>query len=337
MNPTRMAGGSSRATFSASRQDGLSLVELMVAMTIGLVVTLALISAYLSAMKTSRVSEVQARMNEDAQAALEILAQHIRMAGNNPVQPGRPSTAPRNPAFGVNDFAIRGCDGGFSNVSTATSIANLTCASPGAGVPGALAVSYEADQFNTLPLSNGVTPTDCMGNGLTALTDTGVAMSSYQSAGATQTVSTNVTYYVADNRFYVATPTGTTVPSLYCRGSGGGSGQPMVENIEDLTFDFGLGPATGDLDNVNGYLDAAGISSAGALAALTNDAARWARVMTVRVCVVVRSESAVAENASSSQYVGCDGSLVSNINDRRLRRAYSTTVVLRNRINAANF
>ena len=62
------------------------------------------------------------------------------------------------------------------------------------------------------------------------------------------------------------------------------------------------------------------------------DTARWAKVLTVRVCVIARSENQVVPDASSAQYLDCDGTLVTTPPDLRLRRAYSTTVVLRNRM-----
>jgi type IV pilus assembly protein PilW len=65
---------------------GLSLIELMVSLTIGLIVMVTIISAYVGSADAGRMAEAQGRMNEDAQAALTILTQQLRMAGNNPKQ-----------------------------------------------------------------------------------------------------------------------------------------------------------------------------------------------------------------------------------------------------------
>jgi len=54
-------------------------------------------------------------------------------------------------------------------------------------------------------------------------------------------------------------------------------------------------------------------------------------VATVRICVLIRSEEAVAPDAASAGYTQCDGTTNSSPPDLRLRKAYSTTVVLRNR------
>ncbi|NDP60779.1 MAG: prepilin-type N-terminal cleavage/methylation domain-containing protein, partial [Oxalobacteraceae bacterium] len=68
---------------------GFSLIELMISLTIGLIITVAAFSAFMGASGASKMAEAQGRMNEDAQAALSILTQQLRMAGNNPDQPNR--------------------------------------------------------------------------------------------------------------------------------------------------------------------------------------------------------------------------------------------------------
>ena len=55
------------------RQAGLTLVELMISMAIGMIIVIAVVTAYISASRAARVAEATGRMNEDAQAALTIL------------------------------------------------------------------------------------------------------------------------------------------------------------------------------------------------------------------------------------------------------------------------
>ena len=66
---------------------GFTLIELLVSVTIGLVLMIAVASAYVGSATASKVAEAQGRMNEDATAALNILTQQIRMAGDNPRRP----------------------------------------------------------------------------------------------------------------------------------------------------------------------------------------------------------------------------------------------------------
>ena len=83
---------------------------------------------------------------------------------------------------------------------------------------------------------------------------------------------------------------------------------------------------------VAGYLTASGMATtADAAFNALSDADKWAKVATVRVCLIVRSENPVAPSSESAQYYNCSGTLTS-APDLRLRRAYTTTIVLRNRL-----
>ena len=319
----------------------------MISIAIGLVIMGAALSAYQGAATASRVAEAQSRMNEDAYAALELLSQQIRMAGANPKQANYAlSTAsnaqsnssdaqstPSNPI--TNTFSLRGCGTAFSNLKTgggvtaAANITSLICPSVAsdAAQPHALAVGYEADKFNTVPLANG-TPTDCIGNGLEEKKKKVIKITS-----ATTTAGEIVTFYEADNRFYLDTPSGSSNPSLYCFGNGDkGTPQPLVENIEDLKFTYGVAQATGNDGVVAGYLSASQIETVASMASLTSSLERWKRVVAVRICVLARSEANITNSQASSQYLDCDGVLQTNTTDLRLRRAYFATVSLRNRL-----
>ena len=103
------------------RQAGLTLVELMISMVIGMVIVLAVITAYISASRAARVAEATGRMNEDAQAALTIMTQQLRMAGANPAQPNRNTTTLHN--ILPDPLSIRGCDSTFELQATTTTAA----------------------------------------------------------------------------------------------------------------------------------------------------------------------------------------------------------------------
>jgi len=319
---------------SARAVRGLTLIELMVSLTIGLVVMLAVLSTYLGSSKASRIADAQGRMNEDAQAALNVLSQQLRMAGNNPIQANRTATAARNPLNALSDgtniydgslYVVRGCDGKFSNITTTANISLLTCAAGTSTLPDSIAVFYEADRYNTVPTATGL-PTDCLGQSLTTQTAAVTAVNGTATSAAT------ASFFVADNRFYIGTSSAIVSPSLYCKGNGNATPQPLVENVEDMQFTYGTSPITSTATQVAGYLDAASLLTQTDLAALANDATRWSHVMTVRICVLMRSDNFVLDNAVSARYTKCDGTDETNPPDLRLRRAYSTTVVLRNRL-----
>lgn len=308
----------------ATRMQGLSLVELMISIVIGLVVTVAVVSSYLGSSGATRLAEAQARMNEDGQAALTILAQQLRMAGNNPKQPNYANATPRNPITPT--FIVRGCDGSFSDI-TASGLDTLTCAAGGS--TDSIAVRYEADVYNTVPVSGQAT--DCLGQALPVLTGT---VNKWISPAIT---AANVTYTVADNRFYIGTSSFTvngaaavTPPGLYCKGNGNATPQRLVENVEDLQLLYGTAATTATTLAVNGYIDANDIAAL----VLPSDSDRWSKVVSVRICVLVRSEQPVAPDADSARYVPCFGTSNDHIAapDLYLRRTYETTVLLRNRL-----
>jgi type IV pilus assembly protein PilW len=330
---------------AASRHiQGFSLIELMVSLTIGLIIMIAAVSAYIGAAGAGKMGDAQGRMNEDAQAALNILTQQIRMAGTNLVQSNRDNAFRHNPVYSatyiggtstaygttsfttslaaLSTFAIRGCDGKFSNLATANvTLDTLTCAGSST-LPDSIAVNYEADRYNTVPTTTGGTPTDCLGNSVPIVTATFAAGTD-----------TTATYTVADNRFYIGTSTYITSPSLYCKGNGNANAQPLVENVEDMQFKYGTISATDNSTTatVAGYLDAFEVNTDANLTALPSFADQWGKVLAVRICVLVRSENPVAPDAASARYVPCFASAAVSAPDLRLRRAYTTTVVLRNR------
>ncbi len=335
-------------TSNSQRNSGFSLIELMVSLVIGMVIMIAVVSAYIGASGAGRVADAQSRMDEDAQAALNVLAANIRMAGNNPDQPNRVDNANpyasslRNPLYAApgsnftfaftapaitSTMPLRGCNTTFSNIASATIIDTLTCPA-GTSTTHSIAVSYEADQFNTM--ASGGVPTDCLGNTVPVGTVTNLPV-----IVANVSTPSLVTYTKADNRFYIANSAGTpTVPSLYCKGNGSATAQPLVENIESMQFHYGtvLASAQPVTATVAGYLYADELLTEPSLAALTDDYTRWTKVIAVRMCVVVRSEAFVTPDGVTSKYYNCDDppNLVDSP-DLRLRRAYSKTVLLRNR------
>lgn len=314
---------------------GLTLIEMMVSLAIGLVVAVGVLSAYMGSASAGKVTQAQVRMNEDAHAALAILSQHLRMTGNNPEQGNRLEATLRNPIYWpstvpatfipsssnlTTTFAVRGCDGTFTDIVSAAKPDELTCtAASNSRRPDSIAVTYEADRYNTVPASGQ--PTDCLGNALTTQTVNLTA-----SAGQL-----DVGYHVADNRFYIDRVGG--IQSLYCKGNGGNSRpQPLVENIEDLQFLYGTVHADEETNkaSIAGYLTAAEVRTHPELGALSEEQ-RWTKVKAIRICVVVRSENPVASDIASARYLRCDGKTEENPPDLRLRRAYSKTVLLRNR------
>lgn len=326
---------------SRRAQQGLSLVELMVALTIGIFLLGAVGIIYVNTTTTSRSSTLESQMNEDAAVALELLQQQIRLTGFSNVDGGGNRLFPAQ--------AIRGCDGGFAN--TAASFVDvatpplLTC-NNGNG-PDALAVRYEASLLNSQTVNDaGVQrPGNCVHEGIQPWN------------ALAEGASSATPMLLADNRYFIGNDADGT-PSLFCQGrtgAGFGIATALIPNIEDMQIQYAVTelPRVGNPvpHQVNGYANGSVASAtvpavdaltirAGTPATINN----WSRVAAVRICLLARSAAPVpagdnpigTANADGTTltpglgtYLDCNG-VSRTVTDRRLRRAYVTTIQLRN-------
>lgn len=301
-----------------SRMRGLSLVEVMVSLVIGMVVVGAVLVSYLSSGKSSRQQAAYAEMHENAQMALTLLSRDLLLAGYAQAS-GVPAVVFPTPATFSRTYtgrAVFGCDGNFDPPNKKDVSGLVTCVSPATGKPS-LEVSYEADLTNTVPVDVNNTPlipaddlpSDCKGSAIRR----------------TPTLTSAVgDYYLTRNRFYLAT--GTTGRSeLHCASStedstGGAVGaEPLVDNVEDMKIWYGEANAA-DLRQVVRYVTAGNVTD-------------WTRIVSVRICLLMRSSEAVldTELTASPKYLDCD-STEQNLPDQFLRRAYVSTTTLRNKM-----
>jgi type IV pilus assembly protein PilW len=244
------------APASSARERGVGLVEMMVALVVGLLVCSAVMVVLNESAAAGRRAIGEAQLVENATAALQTLREHLSLAGFAlPIAQGtdgRLRTA-------VPARAVFGCDGGFAD--TRASAASLVCAANDG--PDAIAIVHEANAANALMSAAG-TPLDCLGNAIAA------APSSAASAAAV--------VYVADSRLFIGRVGGSGRRELYCRGAGASAPQPLVEGIEDLQFEYGVRSASGLI-----WREAAELA-----------AADWTSVAAVRICVVAASADEVA-------------------------------------------
>ena len=177
-------------------------------------------------------------------------------------------------------------------------------------------------------------PTDCLGHALNKIKAEIPGIPAGYGSDVFSAELNDMFYFVADNRFYIDSSSATAAPSLYCQGNGiDSTAQPLVENIEDMQITYGVEIPSNQTRTVAGYLRADELLAQpdpDVLAAFTPHE-RWRKVVTVRICLLVRSEDAVVSDPASARYVNCAGTLENApSDDLRLRRTYSTTVILRN-------
>lgn len=303
---------------------GRTLVELLIAITIGIVVLGALTVVYLSTGLSGRQSNAVARMNEDAATALSFIVPQLRMAGFSLPRRTVPSISamvdgvkkslPDRYFVGA---GIRACDHGFASTTAAT-FADLSCSTAASG-PAAFALRFESadpasateTQRELLPLS-----VDCLG-------------APVQAAKYTAGVLDGTLYPLVESRFWAAPNSSSGTSDLSCAGNGGDPAavfrsQPLVQYVEDMRLRFGVAKDGQSADVVK-YLDTA--AEVDALGGSTDE--NWSRVVTVKLCLLMRSADPAPADAGS-KYIDCNGDPAQS-NDGVIRRAYLQTIALRNR------
>ncbi len=244
-------------------QYGFTLVELMIALVIGLVLLLVIGTVFVSSNQAFRVQDNNARLQESGRFALEMLGRSIKQSGNSVI----PFSGNKVLFEGV---AIGGTDGI-------------------AGAADTLTIQYEGL----------VGEQDCEGTGI----------------GASGDIIQNHFNLDVANAELQCEGSSATLPAVPPLPAAPPTGNPLLSNVEDFQVLYGIDTT---LDQ-----------SANQYVAVPAD---WSQVITARVCVLIRSEDTNIVNAGSS-FRDCNGAVVAALADRRLRRAFTSTFNLRNRIN----
>jgi type IV pilus assembly protein PilW len=188
---------------------GHTLLELVIAVALGLVVSAGAVAAYRSQLQAFRLATDAARIHEAGMNALTLMGEQIQIAGFSPADEQQSLDGP----------AVFGCTGGRPTGTEAS----LTCTSLSSRSDG-IAVRYVGDTVSTWP-STGGQVTDCLG----------------QAVGATGVV--------VVNRYHAKASSTTGEPELYCEGSGKvGTAQPLVEGVELLRMRYWPANATQAVD-----------------------------------------------------------------------------------------
>jgi type IV pilus assembly protein PilW len=278
-------------------QHGATLIEIMVSLVIGLVVVGAVMVNYLSSGLSGKARSAYSQMSEDAQIAFTIMGRDISQAGYSravALVTGGGGTSTMSRFY--TGRPIFGCNTAFTSPTATTSTVSCSLTTG-----HSIEVVYEADSLNALTI-NG-TQRDCLGSSV-----------------GTTTLASGTTGFIVYNRYFVKSATAGR-PELYCAGGSVGSpiSAPIVENVESMTVWYGEAASAASRQPVR-YVDAAAV-------------ANWSAVVSVRICLLMRSSEPIlqSDEAQTLSYVDC--SLTSqSIADRYARRAFFSTVALRNKV-----
>ena len=324
----------------AAKQQGLTLIELMISITLSLIIMAGIFQIFVSSKQSYRVQEALGRIQEDARFAMDLLTHDLRMAGNVGCNRFVDIT---NLVAGLPDIGA-GLEGYESNGGAMFTLFDTTDQLPryAAGdaifIKSAGAIASDLAQPMTssttaievaptsasLDFQNGdfVVISDCQsadifqiaGDPITTpggnISIPHAALSKEYDTGA-QVMPLNYVVY------YIGTAEGSNIRNLYrSRIDRGGvlPAEPLVEGVEDLQLSYG------ESDGNNIRYDNA-------------DNVTMDQVKSVRINLLLATlEDNLANEGQSYWYVDDNGdtALLGPANDRRLYRSLAATITLRN-------
>lgn len=283
----------------SNRQQGMSLIELMIAMVVSLVLIGGVGTVYVSSKRSYQARDQLSLMGESARVALEALTKHLEHAGY-----ATPAKLPLGNYMYVKGDAnppVAACGGSDTGVHASLPLTTFAARATqddykpdGVNPSGdAISVRFIGDDSLFSDCANGVLPTSCR-------------------AGVGPSMEAGLIY----NTFFVNVSGGQ--PSLMCSGSRNVAAVPVVPGVEHIQFMYGV-DANSD-STVDKYVNAS-----------TVGAGEWQQVVSIKIAILVRSQEPVLPEAPSTatSYQLLDKT-VTPAADRFQRAVYTAVVHLRN-------
>ena len=332
---------------SFHRHSGFTLVEIMVAMAIGLMMTAVIVTVFGQSTQSSKVNQARNEIQEQARVALDTLQRDLRQAGyigcnsNRVLNSGGLVNTTVGPNTYQNNIAafMQGYEGTGASFSPGAPVA-ITAAMPAASpIHDAVTVRIPAGQpvslNGTMASSTAVIPVfstagytvnstravigDCAQSSVFIVTGLAGGLEHDGALNSTADLGRafgpdamvvpidTISYYVAASSF-------SGEDSLWRQVGNVAAPEEVAEGVEDFQLTYGQDT---NGDNFADIFTAA------------NAVANWRQVVSVRASLLLRSKANTT--AQTTQPYNFNGATTIAPPDRRLRRPYNVTVQLRNR------
>lgn len=348
-----------KKTFAKQRvhQGGVTLVELMVSLAIGMVISLAATIAYMAVRGTSLASGATSRINEDGKLALDMLSREIQMAGFYPAA--------------ITDTATPNVRGGYVNIKGATKPAydqglfgcsaakfspvTATCGTAATTLPDSARDSIVVNYFSSnskqdVGTGNVSVSRDCI-NGRLGEYDAVTNKYKGDPVNKARVDATPRQPLFVSNRFAINTTSYSqassgsggndaaktiTTGSLACNGNGASSEsttfQPIFEGVDQLVLRYAVYDGT-QVETPSRFYTATEVSAL----PIVDDKSGWRRVSAVRICLLMRSltggRNDAGSSAPASTYTDCLGNSVTQAaTDRNIFKTMTRVVAVRNHL-----
>lgn len=302
-----------------ARNQGRTLIELLIAMALSLLIVGAVGVLYSATSNSSRTAEQLGGAEERGQLAMYFLSEPVTLASFGNINSGE-FTRPRFQAVSFQEPHLRACTNGRFQDAMA---GNFTCV-PSASPGDALYVAFQADSAPGI-VRQGIAPAqDCLG----------------------QAPGVNVI------NVYSIEPSPSGTLEFGCTGSGGAARQALVRHAEDFKVYFAMDSNSHAMSGAGGaphtfrpsaLLTATQINAlAGATDAATSSGNPWNHVVAVYVCVLMRTSDTGTTLDGTSNFEPCPqdeteaatGAAPVAVADGIARRSYTQVYTIRARSQA---
>jgi len=331
------------------KQAGLSLIELMIALVLGLLITAMVLEIFINNQQMYRVQDARARMQENGRYAINYISDVIRQSAYMGCAT-RSSSIPTNntlnnatdylydfstPIQGFNAAAsatwLPTIDGSIINPRSASDVFTVrgvqqplirVTAHPGSNPPGSADIQVNAG--NGLDRFDIVMVTDCLSAAIFQITsanpntsgslthNTGVGVPGNATKALGKDYTDAEIIRLSTRSLYIS-ENADAVPSLYQR-IDGNAAQELVQDVEEMQIVYGID--IGSDDAADQYVTA-------------DNVVNWSEVISVKVSILLRT-GVDKLTVDGPQTYTFNGAVVVAA-DNRLRSVFTKTITLRNR------
>ena len=338
-----------------SKQRGVSLIELMVSITIGLILMAGVLSIFLSSKVTYFANEKTARLQENGRVALDLVTHDVRSAGYMGCARAVPFTSTLNSstsllwnyaiplqgfeASGTGTWSPALAAGTLNPAPINDSDVLVVRALDRDGISRRVQADLTGATASPVVLSPTAVPvgtimliTDCQAasvfeaTGFTAGTPATILHAVGGPTPGNQTTDLGWLYRTGARIapmqtfiYYVANDPVTGEPSLYRQTGATQPADLLIEGVQALQISYA--------EDTNGDRIAD-------VHRPTNTVASWDDVLSVSLAMLIRSaEQGTEVDAKTYQLLptAVGGKLINPVDDRRMRMVFTTTIALRNR------
>jgi type IV pilus assembly protein PilW len=341
------------------RQSGFSLIEILVSITIGLIIMVAIGAVYQTSSSIQRQKEDYDEVNDPIKMVSSLLRANVAQAGYVDFFDATAATSYGSSIFRTDDLQYQNTFVRNSTVSVPVTPLQRIFGGlfPVFGCDGVMNSTPNALATTAPPLALGCSATISTTQHTLQLAYQAVPSSTNASASNSLTASSSVTGEGRDcvqqtiagtsgiviNRFFVRTNAGDNTNELYCSGSGNATAQPVARGVEEFVVRYQIAQAgTAAITSAGGaksqYLTATQVSA---------DTIGWPGVSGVELCMVVatpqiKGAAATGTAALQPTLPTCTrtaaGAFNANINrtagDTRLWKRFTYTIAVKNAVYA---